>query len=171
MIETNTNTETEIEQLKQKIDKLKQLPQDYTECRLALMAATARLHRLQQISNKNEQCRDCDHREKCPYPDELELVTKGLVACSYHTNQASHDMTKRIFVQPYRPREIAVEAYTQMQAAAKASNMSLLEIARALGYSCPYDWQKAIERFLEGKSGINPIPALPVWNGKREGDD
>lgn len=68
----------------------------------------------------------------------------------------------------YLPKPEAIRAFAAMQSIAKASKMTVQEMAVFLGYSCPYEWEKAIIAVLEDKSGINPIPVLPLWNGESQ---
>jgi hypothetical protein len=48
-------------------------------------------------------------------------------------------------MKPYKPNKKAFEAYVLMQQISKANNASLYEMAVViLGYSCVYDWLKAM---------------------------
>ena len=49
----------------------------------------------------------------------------------------------------YKPKITAISAYATMQEMAKATRVSVDEMARELGFSCGYEWQKAIMEMFE----------------------
>ena len=49
----------------------------------------------------------------------------------------------------YKPKITAISAYATMQEIAKTTRVSVDEMARELGFSCGYEWQKAIMEMFE----------------------
>lgn len=49
----------------------------------------------------------------------------------------------------YKPKVTAMSAYATMQELARTTRISVDEMARELGFSCGWEWQKAIMEAFE----------------------